>query len=206
MNNYFSVSKEISNEIVIERSRFIAYTAPTEAEDEAKAFISKIRKSHPFATHNCYAYIVENGAIARFSDDGEPQGTAGQPILEVIKNKSLINTTIVVTRYFGGIKLGAGGLVRAYSSSASEVVLSSGISEFILSAVYRLDVSYDAYNPFLKFISGIKCKVLSTEFGEGVKISVAAPTDLDFIGKITDYFAKSLPISRLNEEFIDYEK
>ena len=206
MNNYFSVSKEISNEIVIERSRFIAYTAPTEAEDEAKAFISKIRKSHPFATHNCYAYIVENGAIARFSDDGEPQGTAGQPILEVIKNKSLINTTIVVTRYFGGIKLGAGGLVRAYSSSASEVVLSSGISEFILSAVYRLDVSYDAYNPFLKFISGIKCKVLSTEFGEGVKIRVAAPTDLDFIGKITDYFAKSLPISRLNEEFIDYEK
>ena len=109
MDNYKSVSDFSKNEIVIEKSRFIGYAAPVQSESEARDFIAKIKKEHPFATHNCYAYIAENGAIARFSDDGEPQGTAGAPILEVLKNKELVNSAIVVTRYFGGIKLGAGG-------------------------------------------------------------------------------------------------
>lgn len=204
MNNYFCVSKEISNEIVIERSRFIGYAAPAFSDEDAKAFIAKIKKSHPFATHNCYAYIAENGAIARFSDDGEPQGTAGMPILEVIKNKSLVNTAIVVTRYFGGVKLGAGGLVRAYSSSASEVISAAGIDEYILSAVYRSEIPYDCYNLFLKFIGEIKCKVISTFYEEAVVVEIATPSAYDFVAEITDYFAKTLPISRLNEKFINY--
>ena len=118
VNGYFCVKKETENETVIERSRFISYVKKCETEDDARAFLEEKRKAHPFATHNCYAYITERGKIARFSDDGEPQGTAGQPILEVIKNKKLFDTIVVVTRYFGGIKLGAGGLVRAYSQGA----------------------------------------------------------------------------------------
>ena len=108
------------SEKVIEKSRFLTYSTHVESEEEAKAFLAEIRKAHSLATHVCYAYIADKiGNLQRFSDDGEPQGTAGVPILEVLKAKKLFETAVAVVRYFGGIKLGAGGLVRAYSSSAA---------------------------------------------------------------------------------------
>ena len=196
---------ETENEVTIERSRFISYTKKCETEEEARAFLEEKRKAHPFATHNCYAYVTERGKIARFSDDGEPQGTAGQPILEVIKNKKLLDTIVVVTRYFGGIKLGAGGLVRAYSSGAKEVLEKAGETENILSAVYSVNMSYDLYTQFLKFISKIKCSVISTDFADTVDVKIAVPNENDdFVAKITDLTNSKAAAEKIGEEFVIY--
>ena len=120
---YLSVSGQFQSEFIVERSRFISYCDRVKSEEEARAFVEKIKKQNSLATHNCYAFIADETAnLMRFSDDGEPQGTAGVPILDVIKNRNLRQTAVVVTRYFGGIKLGAGGLCRAYSRAASDVV------------------------------------------------------------------------------------
>jgi len=205
MKSYACVSKETENEIVIEKSRFIGFSKRVETEEEAREFIAKIKKLHPFATHNCYAFISDNGAIARFSDDGEPQGTAGMPILEVIKNKGLINTAVVVTRYFGGIKLGAGGLTRAYSSSASEVLLKAGKDEFIYSSVFALTLPYDLYGGFEKFKNTFKCKVLSTDFSGEVKISLAVPEEDDFSKRATEFFIGKAKTEKVRTEFVNYE-
>lgn len=119
LTQYRTVKRFGSDEIVIKKSRFIGYAKPVETEDEAIAFIESIKKEHWNATHNCSAYMIgERDEIQRASDDGEPSGTAGKPILEVIKNQSMKNVAVVVTRYFGGILLGAGGLVRAYTDGA----------------------------------------------------------------------------------------
>lgn len=116
---YKTVKKAGNKEIVIRRSRFIGHVKPVQTEEEAQAFIAAINSEHSMATHNCYAYVVgERDQFQKQSDDGEPSGTAGKPILEVIKHRELKNIAIVVTRYFGGVMLGAGGLIRAYSDGA----------------------------------------------------------------------------------------
>lgn len=128
LNNYLTVKEEGFEEIVIQKSRFIGYVKRTETEEDAKEFIQKIKKKHHDATHNCSAYLIgENDLIQKAHDDGEPSGTAGVPMLEVLKKKGLKDTTVVVTRYFGGIKLGAGGLIRAYGNATSEALNTTGI-------------------------------------------------------------------------------
>ncbi|MDE6374090.1 MAG: YigZ family protein, partial [Clostridia bacterium] len=118
---YLSLGGETITQKVIEKSKFITVSRRVCGEEEAKAFIAEISKKHADATHNCYAYICDRlGNNLRFSDDGEPQGTAGMPMLEVLRSNRLCETAVVVTRYFGGIKLGAGGLVRAYSGCVAE--------------------------------------------------------------------------------------
>lgn len=127
MEQKYMNHKDEITEIEINRSRFIGYIKRTETEEAAKAFIAEIKNEHKSANHNCSAYIIgESALIQKADDDGEPSGTAGVPILEVIKREELYNVTVVVTRYFGGIKLGAGGLIRAYSSSASAVIQEAG--------------------------------------------------------------------------------
>ncbi|KFZ39930.1 MULTISPECIES: YigZ family protein [Thermoactinomyces] len=123
---YLTVGPQGETEIVIQKSRFICRAKRVSTEEEAQQFVQKISKQHWDATHNCYAYLVSD-TIQKSSDDGEPAGTAGRPILEVIHAKKLVKTAIVVTRYFGGIKLGAGGLVRAYSQGASAAIEAAGI-------------------------------------------------------------------------------
>lgn len=205
INSYFCVKKETENEIIIERSRFISYVKQCKTEEDARAFLEEKRKAHPFATHNCYAYIVERGGVARFSDDGEPQGTAGQPILEVIKNKKLCDTAVVVTRYFGGIKLGAGGLVRAYSQGAKEVIDKAGTVENVLSTVYLVELNYDLYSVFLKISERIKCSVISTDFEDVVKIKVAVPIKEDnFDAEILDKTNGKVEPKKIGEEFMVY--
>ena len=127
MIEYKTLAKAGSDEIIIEKSRFIGYCAPVSSEEEALEFIEKIKKKHYDATHNVFAYVVGlDNNIQRYNDDGEPSGTAGVPILEVIKKEDLRNVVIVVTRYFGGIKLGTGGLIRAYTKGA-KIALDAGI-------------------------------------------------------------------------------
>jgi uncharacterized YigZ family protein len=141
--HYLTVKGQGENEFVIERSRFIASIARTETEEEALAFIQEIKKKYRDATHNCSAYMIgEQNLIQKANDDGEPSGTAGVPILEVLKKKNMKDTTVVVTRYFGGIKLGAGGLIRAYSNSTSEGIEAIGVVERKLTAVMHTKLEY----------------------------------------------------------------
>lgn len=141
--SYLTVKGYGKHEIVIEKSRFIAHISRAETEEEALGFIQSIKKKHLNATHNCSAYLIgEHDLIQKANDDGEPSGTAGIPILEVIKKRKLKDTVVVVTRYFGGIKLGAGGLIRAYGKSTSEGLIATGIVERKLMQVVHIKVDY----------------------------------------------------------------
>lgn len=143
LNSYLTVKGEGENEVIIQKSRFIAHVKRTTTEEEAQEFIQHIKKKHNNATHNCSAYLIgEQDNIQKANDDGEPSGTAGVPMLEVLKKKQLKDTTVVVTRYFGGIKLGAGGLIRAYGQSVSEGLLAAGIVERKLMTKIKVNIDY----------------------------------------------------------------
>lgn len=142
-SRYLTVKENGEHEIVIEKSRFIAHITRVESEEQAIKFIQSIKKKYWNATHNCSAYLIgENDQIQKANDDGEPSGTAGVPILEVLKKKKLKDTVVVVTRYFGGIKLGAGGLIRAYGKATSEGLSAAGIVERILMRVMNVKIDY----------------------------------------------------------------
>ncbi|MBA2874609.1 YigZ family protein [Thermaerobacillus caldiproteolyticus] len=143
LQKYYTVKGYGENEMVIEKSRFICYVNRATTEEEAIQFIQHIKKKHWDATHNCSAYIIgEHDQIQKANDDGEPSGTAGVPMLEVLKKKGLKDTVVVVTRYFGGIKLGAGGLVRAYGKSVSEGLKAAGIVERRLMRIMHVQIDY----------------------------------------------------------------
>ncbi|MFF2458011.1 YigZ family protein [Peribacillus simplex] len=143
LTQYLTVAGRGEHEIIIEKSRFISHIARVETEDAAQAFIQEIKKKHKDATHNCSAYMIgEQNQIQKALDDGEPSGTAGVPILEVLKKKELKDTAVVVTRYFGGIKLGAGGLIRAYSKATSEGINTTGVVVRKLMRVISTTVEY----------------------------------------------------------------
>jgi uncharacterized YigZ family protein len=143
LKQYYTVKAIGENEISIQRSRFISHIARAETEAVAQEFIQTIKKKHSDATHNCSAYLIgENDQIQKANDDGEPSGTAGVPILEVLKKRKLKDTVVVVTRYFGGIKLGAGGLIRAYGKSTSEGLDAVGIVERRLVQTIHVKIDY----------------------------------------------------------------
>lgn len=143
LKKYYTVKGYCEHEIVIQKSRFIAYVNRAVTEDEAQQFIQEIKKKNWDATHNCSAYMIgENNHIQKANDDGEPSGTAGIPILEVIKKRNLKDTVVVVTRYFGGIKLGAGGLIRAYGRSTTEGINAAGVVERRLVMVMHTKIDY----------------------------------------------------------------
>jgi uncharacterized YigZ family protein len=143
LESYMTVKGYGEHEIIIQKSRFISYINRATTEEEAQQFILEIKKKHKDATHNCSAYLIgENDQIQKANDDGEPSGTAGVPILEVLKKRKLKDTVVVVTRYFGGIKLGAGGLIRAYGGSTSEGLTATGIVERKLMRVIHTKVDY----------------------------------------------------------------
>ncbi|MBO6263887.1 MAG: YigZ family protein [Clostridia bacterium] len=205
---FMRAAKTAEKQIIIERSRFIGKVFTVKTEDEAREYINSVKKEHPFATHNCYAYVAERGAIARFSDDGEPQGTAGMPMLEVLKNRGLSDTLVVITRYFGGIKLGAGGLVRAYSSTAAAALDEAGVEELRPSNVIKVVVAYDKYSAFLKFCEKRTIITTDTAYGENVEITVAVPTEdaAEFKEKLTDFMAGKVEIIDLSADFFVYPR
>lgn len=207
VNSYLSIHGEAVNEIVIERSRFITRAKRVTGEDDARAFIEAVRKEHSTATHNCYAYIAsEDGNIMKFSDDGEPQGTAGLPMLDVLKNRKLMMTAVVVTRYFGGVKLGAGGLVRAYSSSVSACLDRAEIVSNELSVELKITVSYDLYPVFLKFIADKKLRTVNSEFDREVAITCVLPLVLkdSFTAALNDYLLGRVNVVETGEYFYCY--
>ena len=202
-----SVAGEYSCEKVIEKSRFLSYCAHVTSEEEARVFIERIRKKHSDATHNCYGFVADKtGALQRFSDDGEPQGTAGMPILEVLKNKGLFETAVVVTRYFGGIKLGAGGLVRAYSSSAAEVLDGAEICVWQTCAEIEVTMDYPQINGVLNFTASHFCIKKSEEYADRVKFVflVKKADEEGFVAALTDQLSGRVTVERRAEYFYPF--
>ena len=168
---YATIRQYGENEIVIRKSRFIGHAKPVENEEEAVAFVEEIRKRHKTATHNCYAYMAgERDEWQKASDDGEPSGTAGKPILEVIKSKGLQNVAVVVTRYFGGIMLGAGGLVRAYADGAAAGIEAAGPVVKVLHREVAVDVDYTWYGKLENELRSREARVSDTIFTDRVRV------------------------------------
>lgn len=152
---------------MIERSRFITYSSHVESEKEAKEFLELLKEEHPFATHICYAFVADKqGNLQRFSDNGEPQGTAGLPILENLKNRDLAYTCVAVVRYFGGIKLGAGGLTRAYSACAKEHLDAADLREIKPCEVWSVTAEYAEAEPLKKFFEKRGVVQIETTYAE----------------------------------------
>lgn len=170
--SFLGVLGECEREKVIERSHFLAYASHVGDEAAAQAFLASLRARHPLATHVCYGFVADmTGNIQRFSDDGEPQGTAGMPILGVIKAQKLFQTAVAVVRYFGGVKLGAGGLTRAYASSAAEVLEAADIRLFAPCTELCVSVSYQDADRALRAIGSRE--LLAREFDAEARFLVA---------------------------------
>lgn len=197
------------SEKIIERSRFITFSAHVESEEAARAFIAEIRSMHSLATHVCYAFISDKtGHLQRFSDDGEPQGTAGVPILEVLKAKKLFETAVAVVRYFGGVKLGAGGLVRAYSSSAAENLDGADIRLLEMCEEYTITVDYTGIDGAQKYLSSHTCTLLSTDYGEKVSFTVAVKKvdGESFIRELVDYMQGRVSYEKGKEYYAPFKE
>ncbi len=168
-----TLARAASAEMEERKSIFIGHAIPITCEEEARAFIEKKKKEYYDARHNVYAYVLDGGSVARYSDDSEPQGTAGIPILNVIKMSGATDLCIVVTRYFGGILLGAGGLVRAYSAAAKMAIDEAGFAMFEDYNVYSMTVSYSDYQRLTVALEKIGVTEDGCEFGEGVTVTAA---------------------------------
>lgn len=167
---YKTIQKEAFGEFVERHSRFISYAKPVETEDDAISFINKIKTKHWDAKHNVYAYSLLKGSIMRYSDDGEPHGTAGVPVLDILKKNEVTNIVIVVTRYFGGILLGTGGLVRAYSSAAKLALDSAVVINMVSCFRAQLFCDYSLYGKISSILAELGAKIEESEFLDNVKI------------------------------------
>ncbi|MDO5449109.1 MAG: YigZ family protein [Clostridia bacterium] len=175
-DSYLTIEKEASDEFTEKRSRFIGYIKPVSTEAEALEFIEGIKKKHWDAKHNVYAYALKSGA-SRFSDDGEPQGTAGMPVLDVLQKSNVVDCVIVVTRYFGGILLGGGGLVRAYSHAASIAVAAAGIKEMKSYTLLTTTVDYNLYGKLENVVNSNSGSIEGSDFKENVTVSFLIPNE-----------------------------
>lgn len=187
--SYLTVKGYGEHEIVIEKSRFIAHISRAETEEEAIEFIHTIKKKHWHATHNCSAYLIgEHDLIQKANDDGEPTGTAGVPILEVLKKRKLKDTVVVITRYFGGIKLGAGGLIRAYGKSTSEGLNATGIVERKLMQVVHVNVDYTWLGKLENELRASIYEIKEIHYLETVEFEVFVEEAQ--VGKFTDWMVE----------------
>ena len=188
MKEYKTVEFESADEFIEKKSRFIGYVKPVKTQDEAVSFINEIKSKHWDATHNVYAYVLKENNIQRYSDDGEPSGTAGVPVLDVILKNGLVDVCVVVTRYFGGTLLGAGGLVRAYSHGSKIAVEAGGIITMAPCSILSLSVSYSFYDSL---------NILLNDFGANIE-------NTEFTDKITVTFSlKQEKVTALNDKLID---
>lgn len=175
--SYKTLLKKGADEFIINKSRFIGYGCPVESEEEALAFLREIRQRHADASHNCYAYIIgSNMGVMRYSDDGEPGGTAGLPIIEVMKARGVTNCCVVVTRYFGGVLLGAGGLVRAYSQGASVAVSASGVGIMHPTARYLMDVPYPMLGKLEHYLKTAPVRLEDKQFSDVITLTFLVKT------------------------------
>lgn len=183
-----TIAKKSQSEIKIKKSHFICRLFPTTTKAESKKVIDKVASEFSDATHNCTAYITEDGE--GYDDNGEPSGTAGKPMLNALRKNDLHNITAIVTRYFGGIKLGAGGLVRAYSKSVLEAINCSEIIEIEFYDVYNLVFDYVDMKTVEKEVRDSKLNVINKEFGEKVSYDVISANNMDVANLFSKYSSK----------------
>ena len=201
---YLTIAKNTTYEQTIKKSRFICSIARVASEEEAQQFIASIQAANKKATHNCFAYMIgDNDQIQRESDNGEPSGTAGIPILESLKLAKIHNVVAVVTRYFGGIKLGAGGLIRAYSNTTTEAIHQAGLVQRIKQAILKITVTYALHDPLLYYLKENNLEVASEEYGVNVETSIYVnETDLkDVKEKLINRFNDQLQITEGDQRF-----
>lgn len=189
-------------EFTEKRSRFLGHVRPVESEEQARAFIAEMKKEYYDARHNCWCYILRGG-VERYSDDGEPQGTAGIPMLEVFRREGVYNAVCVVTRYFGGVLLGAGGLLRAYTKSAKDALDAAGISAVRRWLCYDLPCSYSAAERMKLEIAACGGVVADMEYGAAVTIKALVPESRgeDFKARIFDLSNGSIKPTQTGESF-----
>ena len=210
--SYRAVDKEFEELIVIQKSKFITTLVPISSQEDAQNKLAIIRKKYSDATHNCYAYISSENAIEqKFSDDGEPQGTAGVPILEVLKKRNIYMTLAVVTRYFGGIKLGASGLVSAYSSCVASAIDKAEIVEYKISNSLLVEVDYSIHKKVQELIEKEGGQIQNINYFDTVKFESVVPVEnfnslKDKIIDITSGQAKIEIINTKYNKFIEAKK
>lgn len=206
-NSYLVPACDSVCEFLEKKSRFITYTKHVTSEDEAVEFIDSIRKKHADATHNCIAYRLYNPRIERFSDDGEPSGTAGMPMLEVLKKEDIYDICVVVTRYFGGILLGAGGLVRAYAKGCADGVTTSGKAVREMGVTACFEFSYSGYDRVLKMLENFSYNSVFCEFLQNVSLTINVKlTDYNNIKeKFVDLLGGSVKITELERDFSSFK-
>ena len=192
MKPYRTLLADASVETTVHKSRFIGRAAPAQSAEEALALLEAVRREHRDATHHCYAYIIgQNAGVMRFSDDGEPGGTAGMPMLEVLRARGVVNCVAVVTRYFGGILLGAGGLVRAYSHACALALDAAKVCEMHPTQRWLFEVEYPLWDRVQHALQGQPVRMESTEFAATVTFgllcrTVDAPAMLGELVRVTD--------------------
>ncbi len=200
---YRTILEPATAEFVDRRSRFIGQIIPASDEETAVRFIESVKKQYWDARHHVPAYIIRNGDIRRFSDDGEPQGTAGMPVLDVLQKQNLTDCCIVVTRYFGGILLGGGGLVRAYSHTASLAVEAAGIAEMRPAFLEEIQCSYTQYGWLAPLVESGGGTIVDTQYTDEVTVRFLLDTQLQggFEKQLTERSAGSLTAQVLEEQY-----
>lgn len=196
IKKYVTLRKEASAEFEEKRSVFIGYAKPVKTEAEAMEFVKRIRGKHGDARHNVFAYTLGGGVTARYSDDGEPQGTAGIPVLDVLRKSGVDDACIVVTRYFGGILLGAGGLVRAYSAAAKMALDAAEIATFEPYTEFSLSCSYPDYQKISAELPRFSALIDGTDYADNVTVKFAIKSEMQdqLIDRIREMTAgRSIP-------------
>lgn len=203
--NFRTVHGFGQDEIIINKSRFIGYAIMVETEEEAQAFVAEIKEKHKDATHNVYAYMVgESSNIQRYSDDGEPSGTAGIPILELLKKEDLRNVVVVVTRYFGGIKLGAGGLVRAYIKGAKCGLEAAKIVDKVMYSRMRIRLDYTLYGKVENELMNLNYRTENIAYDDAVNLDILCRSEEYemLVGKLKDLTSANMEYSLVDENYM----
>ena len=203
MTEYFVPTKDAEYELVEKRSRFIGQIFCVESEEEARAWIERMKKKHYDARHNCWCYRLQEGGVERYSDDGEPQGTAGQPMLNVFQREGVWNVCCVVTRYFGGVLLGAGGLVRAYTQAAKDALDEAGISVVRRWVEVAVQCPYNLFERMKLEVENVDGVLGDVEYAADVTLRALLPEQAveTFSARVTELTAGSCEAAVVGEAF-----
>lgn len=209
--NYFTISEKAEDSFIEKKSEFIGYIAPVSTNDEAVEFVNSVKARHRKAKHNVYAYILRQDNISRYSDDGEPQGTAGVPVLDVLQKRGLTDVCVVVTRYFGGILLGGGGLVRAYTHAASLACDAAHIMNMCLCHRLKIVSDYGMYGKISYILPNFETITVSSDFSDDVTLEILVLSEkLDALKneliEITNASVEIVDCGELFEDFSSVKK
>ena len=204
MDEYITIRRRAEATIEVNKSVFIGNICPVKTDEEAVAFINEMKQRYSDARHNVYAYSLRNNSILRYSDDHEPQGTAGMPVLDAMRKRGITDAVIVVTRYFGGVLLGTGGLVRAYTECAKQAIEASEPCKMQLCAAYSLLCSYSDYQKIIQQLSSQDVSIQDTRFSDAVTVDFSIPKDVEqrCLLELSDACAGKCKLEKKGEKYI----